>query len=174
VTALLVLSESASADEPMSQPATSQRTQVEIGPFAGLQRYKVGDRVISDRIVGLRAGVFPRDFVGVEVEVDIMPGESEDGSSPRMASYAVQAVGRVRVPHVVLGGVAGGGVHSLAAPDSIFRESDSFLHWGATVSAPFGRVSLRLDFRHQIGPWAEGGTSQAVAVSAGLSLRLGD
>jgi hypothetical protein len=177
VTALLVLAGRASGDNtaPQAPPAATPRgTQIEIGLFAGLQRYEAGDRVISDRIVGLRAAVFPRDFAGVEFEVDIMPGESEDGSSPRMTSYELQAVGRVRFPHVVVGGVAGAGVHSLAARDSIFRESDSFLHWGATAAAPLGRVSFRLDLRHQIGPWAEGGTSQSFVVSAGLSLRLGD
>jgi hypothetical protein len=173
VTALLAVAGRASADD-TPPPAEPGRTRVEVGPFAGFQRYAAGDRVISDSIVGLRAGVFPRDLLGVEFEVDVMPGESEDGSSPRMASYALQAVARLRYPHLVVGGVGGGGVHSVATTDSQFRIGDSFLHWGATVAAPFGRVSLRLDVRHQIGPWGEGATSQAVAVSAGLSLSLGD
>jgi hypothetical protein len=139
----------ASADGPSDSDGGSGRPlqrPFEIGVFAGVlfppeghslrdwdEPYQDYAPVALD--VGLRAGFFPIDYVGIEGEVAAMPTTTENDNNANLFALRAHLIGQLPTKYITPFLVVGGGRWMLDS-DALGQDADRAFHFGIGAKVP--------------------------------------
>lgn len=176
------------ADEPWSTRWAPEAGQWEFGVFGGLllpaNELELFDsdgsrhRAFNDTNleVGLRAGVYPLAWLGLEAEGAVSPAET-DASGDNAVIWAVRGHALLQVPSWTITpfAVLGGGAMGVGSENAVVGDdADGALHAGAGLKAYLGRhAALRLDIRDNFTPAVGSGLGQTWEALLGVSIVAG-
>jgi outer membrane protein OmpA-like peptidoglycan-associated protein len=125
--------------------------------------------------LGGRLGVYPLDFLGLEVEGAAMPTKVADGSSAGLWAARAHLVGQAPLGAVIPFAVFGAGALG-AGSNALGSDSDPAIHFGVGAKVPLDDfLSLRLDLRDTMSQKhnaSQGAQTHHPEATLGLSFNL--
>jgi OOP family OmpA-OmpF porin len=100
--------------------------------------------------VGLRAAVFPIDYVGIEGELAAMPTKTENDNNATLLALRAHLIGQIPTKYITPFLVVGGGRWMLDS-DALGQDADRAFHFGIGAKVPVSdHLAIRLDARDTI------------------------